>query len=86
MEFDSVPGLTLLLWTPIVAALLWLAWSTFRWLYAMYWLYFVFRPAVIRLLEELFPDETSEALKQERSLLEEAQAESTPARSPPEAR
>lgn len=57
MEFDSVPGLTLLLWTPIVAALLWLGWYTFRWLYATWWLYFVFRPAVIRLLDELFPAE-----------------------------
>lgn len=63
MEFDSVPGLTPLIWTPIVAALLWLAWYTFRYLLLVWWLYFVFRPAVIRLLEEAFaafPDEPSD--------------------------
>ena len=43
-------------WLPVIMVALFVGWHLLRYLIAVWWLYFVFRPAVIRLLEEAFPD------------------------------
>lgn len=52
--------MTELLWLPIIMVLLFFAWRLFRYLFAVWWLYCVFKPKVIELLEEALREETDE--------------------------
>ena len=44
--------LTEILWLPIVMVILFVGWHVARYLLLVWWLYFVFRPKFIKLLEE----------------------------------